>query len=81
MLDCVYHYSIDIVHDYEYSKLMKNIPHPGEIIREDVIAAPKVDNSKTTVRLERARALRADLGDIEFDAIDIDVFKRNGRKY
>lgn len=59
---------------------MKNIPHPGEIIREDVIATPKVDNSKTTVRLERTRALRAYLGDIEFDAIDIDVFKRNGRR-
>ena len=60
---------------------MKNIPHPSEIIREDVIVTPKAKNRKTTESLERARALRADLGDIKFDVNDIDAFKLNDRSF
>lgn len=58
---------------------MKNIPRPGEIIRKDITAATGSNNSKVAERLERARALRADLDVVNFDVIDIDALKRAGR--
>ena len=59
---------------------MKNVPCPGEIIREDITVVTDADKSKVANHLSRARALRSDLGDIKFDANDIDAFKRNGRR-
>ena len=59
---------------------MKNIPHPGEIIHEDITVVTDSDNSKVAQRLERARALRVDLDAAKFDVADIDAFKRSDRK-